>query len=385
MRKTILAVVFSIFGMAAIAQETTVPQQKYSVATNSFWSNWFVQVGVDWAAFYAGQERGMGLTKNPFKDFRSHVEGAVALGKWFTPGMGLRTKMTGLWGKTVIDEKQNCGNKFWNLQESALFNLSNLYLGYNVDRVWNLIPFAGLSLARSCTYNRYCVGFNLGLLNEFRLTNKLSLNLEIGYNRLGSDIDGIKGTHEKDWNNMDSYFYAELGLTLRLGNSTWKKTPDVDAIQTMAQSELDALNAQLADMQAENERLQNELANKETPDLTTITEVESVKTFITTPISVFFDLGKTDIAVLKDLVNVRALAKYAIENNCNLLVTGYADSATGSAEINKTLSEKRAERVAQELVNMGVKRENIQTAAPGGVDVLEPVDFNRRATVQIVE
>lgn len=385
MRKIIIAVLFSFLGMTAMAQQTTGPQQKYSVATNSFWSNWFVQAGVDWTAFYSGQERGIGLNKNPFKDFRSHIEGSVALGKWFTPSMGLRTKMTGLWGKVVTNEKQNSENKFWNLQESALFNLSNLYLGYNTERIWNLIPFVGLSLARNCTYNRYCIGFNLGLLNEFRLTNKLSLNVEAGYNRLGGDFDGITGTHKKAWNDMDSYFYAELGLTFRLGKATWEKTPDVDALQTMTQSELDALNAQLADMQAENERLQNELANKEAPKPTTVTETESVKAFITTPISVFFDLGKTDIAVLKDLVNVKALAKYAIDNNCNLLVTGYADSATGSAEINKTLSEKRANRVAQELVKMGVKRENIQTTASGGVDELEPADFNRRATVQIVE
>src|SRR3712207_7794371 len=68
------------------------------------------------------------------------------------------------------------------------------------------------------------------------------------------------------------------------------------------------------------------------------------------------DLGKDKVASKRDLVNVEAVAKYAKENNCNVLVTGYCDSATGSAEFNQALSERRANRVADHLVNMGVDR-----------------------------
>lgn len=40
--------------MGAMAQETTAdPTLKHSVATNSFWSNWFIQAGADWNAFYS--------------------------------------------------------------------------------------------------------------------------------------------------------------------------------------------------------------------------------------------------------------------------------------------------------------------------------------------
>jgi hypothetical protein len=41
--------------------------------------------------------------------------------------------------------------------------------------------------------------------------------------------------------------------------------------------------------------------------------------------------------------------------------------------------------VKNELINMGVKPEKISTAHFGGVEILTPVDFNRRATVQITE
>jgi immunoreactive antigen PG33 len=64
---------------------------------------------------------------------------------------------------------------------------------------------------------------------------------------------------------------------------------------------------------------------------------------------------------------------------------GYADSATGSANVNQVLSDKRAETVANELVKMGVSRDRISTVGKGGVDDLSPISFNRRATVQIAE
>ena len=64
-------------------------------------------------------------------------------------------------------------------------------------------------------------------------------------------------------------------------------------------------------------------------------------------------------------MNVRALAKYAVENNSNLLVTGYADSATGNVEHNQWLSERRAETVAGELEGMGVQSSKITTRGLG--------------------
>jgi outer membrane protein OmpA-like peptidoglycan-associated protein len=49
------------------------------------------------------------------------------------------------------------------------------------------------------------------------------------------------------------------------------------------------------------------------------------------------------------------------------------------------LSEQRAATVADELVKMGVSRDNITTKGNGGVDELSPISFNRRATVTVAE
>ena len=398
MKKFLMILAFASISVASMAQED--PTQKYSVATNSFWSNWFVQVNGAWSAFYSNEEKGFGFDKSPFADFRSAPGFSVALGKWFTPGLGLRTKFSAMDGYSVYSEDKDKNSiKYWNAQEQVLFNLSNMFCGYNENRVWNFIPYAGVGLARNCSYNVYLLVGSAGLLNTFKLSKRVSLNLDLNYNMCGDDFEGRIGkdpkTHNPQYNkdlggkggnhkfnNHDSWFSGELGLTFNLGKVGWEKTPDVDAIKALSQSQIDALNAQLNDANAENARLnaklRDALANQkpaETP--------KSVREFVTTPISVFFNLNKTDIASQKDLVNIQGVAKYATENNTNLLVTGYADSATGTPDHNMWLSEERAKTVAEELVKLGVSRDKIETVAKGGVDELSPISFNRRATVQV--
>ncbi len=100
MKKLLIALAFAGISVASMAQENeTVPTEKYSVATNSFWSNWFVQANVAGSAFYCDEELGLNLNKSPFKGFRNNLGFSVAIGKWFTPGLGLRTKFNGVWGQ----------------------------------------------------------------------------------------------------------------------------------------------------------------------------------------------------------------------------------------------------------------------------------------------
>ena len=56
MKKLLIVLAMCGLSMGSMAQETTAdPVEKYSVATNSFWSNWIVQEGADWIAFYSNQ------------------------------------------------------------------------------------------------------------------------------------------------------------------------------------------------------------------------------------------------------------------------------------------------------------------------------------------
>ena len=389
MRKFVIGAALLGMSMTAFAQQAD-PTLKYSVATNSFWSNWFIQVGGDYNIWYSNQEHGRGLDNGGNYDFlskqRRSFGGSVAIGKWFTPGIGLRTKLQGFNSKK-IGAVGVTSQHFWSLNEHIMFNLSNLFMGYNPERVWNISPFIGGGMARNMSANRYVMQLSAGINSSWRLCRNLDLYAEAGWNRMEDNFDGnemaqLSNTHHgRGWEDKDNHLYAEIGLTFKLGKATWNKTPDVDAIKALSQSQIDALNSQLNDLNAENGKLRKELAEK--PKTTVLTK--SLKEFVATPISVFFNIGKIDVALLKDLVNVRALAKYAIENNSHILVTGYADSSTGTPAINQRLSEQRANTIVEELVKMGVNRSNIRTAAGGGVKMLEYPDYDRRATVQIVD
>ena len=389
MKKFVIGAALLGMSMTAFAQQAD-PTMKYSVATNSFWSNWFIQVGGDYNIWYSNQEHGRRLDNGGDFDFlskqRRSFGGSVAIGKWFTPGIGLRTKLQGFNSKK-IGAVGVTSQHFWSLNEQIMFNLSNLFMGYNPERVWNISPFIGGGMARNMSANRYVMQLSAGINSSWRLCRNLDLYAEAGWNRMEDNFDGnemaqLSNTHHgRGWEDKDNHLYAEIGLTFKLGKATWNKTPDVDAIKALSQSQIDALNSQLNDLNAENGKLGKELAEK--PKTTVLTK--SLKEFVATPISVFFNIGKIDVALLKDLVNVRALAKYAIENNSHILVTGYADSSTGTPAINQRLSEQRANTIVEELVKMGVNRSNIRTAAGGGVKMLEYPDYDRRATVQIVD
>lgn len=358
--------------------------EKYSVTTNSFWSNWFVQGNVTWNAWYGVGERSLvaPFHKFPVGGGRGHtgLGFSFAIGKWFTPGIGLRTKVNA-WRK---GSKYDVGgvtidpDKYWTVNEHVLFNLTNLLLGYQEQRLWNLIPYVGAGVSRNMTQRAYSTDLSLGVLNTFRLSKRLAANVEIGWNSYEGSGLALK--------NRPQQFTLEVGLTYRLGVSKWNKAPDVEGMRAMSQAEMDALNAQLADAESENARLKKLLASQPKTETQAVQEAPAVQTVtkvVAVPVSVFFRLGRATIASPKDLQNVAELAKMAREHGATLVVTGYADSTTGSADGNRRLSQQRADAVAAELVKMGIARDRIETVAAGGVDTLAPHDYNRRATVEL--
>jgi outer membrane protein OmpA-like peptidoglycan-associated protein len=384
MKKLFLMLAFAGVSVAGMAQTSETPELKYSVATNSFWSNWFISADVAYSAWYSNEEKGNNFKKGLFEDFRRNLGASVSIGKWFTPGIGLRTKVNGIWGRDVQTEDASTNAfKYWNAQEQVMFNLSNLFCGYKESRVWNLIPYAGTGVMRNCSDNEYLHVYSIGLLNTWKLSKKWAVNFDLGFNISDDDFTAGAATNHKNYATSiptaDRYFTAELGLTYNLGKSGWNKTPDVDALKALSQSQIDALNAQLADEEAENARLKKMIADHKCPEPKTIT----VKEVTAAPVSVFFNIGKSKIASRKDLQNVKELANVAKDKDAKIVVTGYADSKTGSANFNQKLSQKRAETVKAELVKMGVKESNIEVVAAGGVNTLAPYSYNRRATVEI--
>jgi outer membrane protein OmpA-like peptidoglycan-associated protein len=384
MKKFFLLLAVVSFTYVSYAQEDdfTISGEKHSVSTNSFWANWFVQGNVTWNAFYdAGQTPLVApFRKFPTGEGHTGLGFSAAIGKWFTPGLGLRAKFAG-WRQGSKDANGNKPEKLWSGNGQVLFNVTNMLLGYDENRLWNAIPYAGAGFYRQ--NGCYRTMLSIGLLNTFRLTDRVAANLELGWGSCDRQNGGMA------LKNRLNQCTIEVGLTYKLGKHSWKPTPDMEAYQSLMQGELDALNAQLADMQNENAALQDEVkkANEKVtyskPTVSTRVVTQETAKVVSAPISIFFAKGKVASAEPRDIENIAAIAKTARENNLKVYITGYADSKTGTAEANQKISERRAEAVAAELVKQGVSRDMITTVGGGGVDQMKNSDFNRRAVVEL--
>ena len=224
-----------------------------NVITNSFFSNWFVSLSATASAFYSDNEP-EALSGSPFKEFRNNLGLSYAIGKWFTPGLGLRTKMNGFWGRNVISDKASDNSiNYLALQEQALFNLSNMVYGYNPSRKYNFVPYIGFGISRNISHNENSLSYSLGLLNSLSLSEKLSLSLDINYSRAQKTASRLVPF---------STLNMEIGLSYNIGGGKWKKAPDAEALHEMYQMEIEAINAQLEDERMENENLRRQLESK---------------------------------------------------------------------------------------------------------------------------
>ncbi len=360
--------------LGAYAQEDTsaeIPTQKHKVITNGFWDNWFIDFGGDFISNYSGQEQG--VSANPFSMKRGNFGFDVSVGKWFSPVIGARLKFNGIHGRTVNSDIEGANPLYYGvgLHFQPMFNLHNLFAGYK-PRVWNTILYASAGWAHNCDTSNDSPVVGAGWLNTFNVTKRFHINLDI-YTLVGDNtLDGI-GVGGSDFQVGWS-----VGCGFNIGKVGWDNAPDVDAIMAMNKAQLDALNASLADQQAENARLQKMIKDHKCPEATaSVTEVVASKA------SVFFNINSSKVASKKDLVNVKELVDYAKANGKTIVVTGYADSKTGSAEYNKSLSERRAQTVAKEIAKMGLDESKVEVVAAGGVADLTPISYNRRAIVTI--
>lgn len=188
--------------------------KKYTVVTNGFWTNWFVEASASMPKF-------------------DKVGMSMSIGKWFSPSIGVRTKFNAFRAKAV--------------EEQVMFNLSTILCGYNAKRVYHLVPYVGGGMSLGTPS---LLGVSAGVVNKFRLSKRFDLNIDLNYRgseRYGniSELTG-KTRHDHSLN-------IEVGLTLNIGKSKWKKEPDVQGIQEMYQMEIDALKATIEDLENNND------------------------------------------------------------------------------------------------------------------------------------
>lgn len=350
-------------------EEVMYDNDRYKVETNHFWDNWFVSAGFGGQIIFGNHDKQV--------KFFDRIAPAldIAVGKWFTPGIGVRLMYSGLSVKgatqkeghgefpahsTGVDVPGKGGDGYWlmkqkfdfyNLHLDALFNMSNILCGYNEKRVYNCTPYIGLGWARVWESPQSMeVSANVGILNSFRLNDALNLNLDIRGAYVSDRFDGELGGR---WG--EGIWSATVGLTYRFKQRGWGRSKTIVRTHDR-QRELKAMQDKLNDMQAQ-------LAQRKRDSITVVKTLAAAN----------FVIFKIDTWELTNESRVQ-LGLFAetikkADPNAVYIITGYADKGTGSIERNVILSKNRARVVYECLVNeFGVPKKQLRVDHKGGVD-----------------
>lgn len=361
----------------------------HSVQTNSFWSNWHLSIGAGAQTIFGDHDKQLkwGDRITPAFD--------IAVGKWYTPVIGVRGMVSGLTVKggaqdgDFFQESNDAiystgeiveGGEFWqdhhlwhqkfnyvNAHVDVMVNMTNLFCGFKETRVYNAIPYFGLGwvavledadrLPEGMSPSRE-VGANIGLINQFRLGRNIDLNIDIRGGYVNDRFDGEVGGRYGE-----GILATTANLVWKIGGNTWEPSKTIIRYDNRTINQLRDMMDQLS---RDNEELQKALddCNKAKA------EAAAKKIAVVAPNLVTFKINKSNLSK-EARANLGMLAEIIKECDASIIytITGYADAATGNKDINDRLSKERAQAVFDCLVNeFGVNPDQLRMEAKGGVE-----------------
>ena len=279
----------------------------------------------------------------------------------------------------------------------ATFNLSNLFCGFNPNRLVNVGVFAGIganiawgndeaATAQSNMNTAYTNLINsaygtttipeankvaksdpalsylwdgskvrltgrVGANVDFRVSERVSLGLEVSANTLNDRYNSKKA------GNSDWYFNALVGAKFTLGKSYTTKT--VPAPKPV-------------------EKIIERIIEKPAPAPAPKTETKQEAVDENFRRDIFFPIGNSNIAK-SQTTKIAEIVTFMKENpDAKITLTGYADKGTGSAAFNDKIAARRAQTVYNTLAAKGVAKSRMIKKSMGSrVQPFEENDMNR--------
>ena len=295
----------------------------------------------------------------------------LGLGYQFSPVFGMRLQANGWQSKggwsgfraNPGETPYNATYKFKYMASGVdfMFNLSNLFCGWNPNRVLNVTAFAGAGAniawdndevnelaATMKNMNAYNLEYlwdgtkvrpygRAGLELAFKVSKSVSLMLE-GNANIISDKYNSKKAGNPDW-----YFNALAGLRINLGKSYTKKAKPVEEPAPAPAPK------------------QEYVAPKPEPKPAPVEKkVEEIRR------DIFFTINSYKIAPAEE-AKIREVVDFLGKNSeAKVVVTGYADKGTGNDRINDRIAAKRAAAVVWMLEKRyGIPAERITEDSKG--------------------
>lgn len=370
MKKILLTAVVLLTAITAFGQEKVIRK-------NSFGDNWFLQLQGGGSLTFSE-----GFSDASLKDVVSpHV--AVSLGKYFNPVFGLRAQVGGWQSRNYRTENATKFKvKYFQANADGLFNLTNAVLPYNPDRVFNLVGIAGFGYVHGfkdtkngLTQTNSIVP-RVGFLFDFKVSDAINLNLEAAGNLMNDDFNGIKtGTK------YDGTLNVLAGVTFKFNKSKWDVEDYIDPADfSRLNNEVNAQRSAISSKDAEIARLKAALEEKPKV-IVEKQEVQSPEETVMNAV-VVFKIGKSDLQDNQE-INIYNAAKFFQDHpELDVILTGYADKATGNPTLNQKLSERRADAVAKILIEKyGIAPSRITKLGSGDKEQPFQIDAWNRVVV----
>jgi len=356
--KKLLATVLLMSSTVAFSQEQRIKEPEKT----TFTPHWFIQAEVG-AAHTVGEAK--------FTDLISPAA-AVNVGYKFAPIFGVRLGVSGWQAKAgwvTPSQTYLQGNL------DLMADLSTLFCGFNPKRVFNGYIFGGVGLNHAFDNDeanaldtrsheleylwqdkQNLVAGRFGLGCDLRLNDRLAINIEGNANALSDKFNSKKA------GNCDWQFNVLVGLNIKLGKSYKKTAPVYYEPEPVVE-----------------QPKPQPVVEKPQPKPEPAVVVEPMKQ------NIFFALNSAKIQndqLSKIDEMVAYMEKYPASK---VAITGYADKETGNPRINMTLSEKRANNVAEVLKAKGITADRIKVDYKG--DTVQPYNTPKenRVSICIVE
>ena len=231
----------TVRGEAVVQPQPT--DDHYRVVTNRFWDNWFVFGEIGGHAFFGdyGSVGDFGGLLSP--DFK------VGVGKWFTPGIGMKLQF-GMGNSKGYSKEETMfvdggqhtaddGTPYWktkmkwlDFSVNAMFNLSRLFCGYEgkeSDKLMNqFIASVGIGALHhygiSAQRNEWSGHFELQYSRFFSKKKDISLDVKAHAMVYQTNFDGI--TNKANGENsrwFDSNVGLSVGLTYYFKKRHWDR------------------------------------------------------------------------------------------------------------------------------------------------------------------
>lgn len=347
--------------------------------TNRYFSdwrnNWFIEIGAGINQPLVEHSKHTGPIVDRKKMTATYTFG---FGHWFSPYLAFRIKASG--GSLHWNYGGFTHAKHVNLQAELMWDMCNSIAGVNPDRVVSFIPFVGLGGDAMWDYklgNGQKPFGNIVRKNGRHKSVQWTLPVSVGFQlrfRLCKYVDFFAEAraafYGDNWNNIamgrsiDGLYSFTGGFNFNIGGRQFGNYNQCAYVSQIA-----ALNGQVNDLRAQLLACGQEVANLSAQ--LPCPEVKNATATVATPLltTVRFKIN-SDVITPEEEVNIYNMAQYLKANpDQKVVICGYADKDTGTSEYNMALSKRRAEAVADALVNnYGVSRDRL-TVNYDGSDV----------------